>query len=282
MPPVTGVLLALGASLAWGCADYVAGLQSRARPLLTVVLLTQLAGVMAMAFVVGVRGEGLPGRLAVALACLAGVAGAGAIAAFYRAMATGQMSIVAPLVATSTAVPVLVGFARGERPSALQLAGMAAAGVGVVVVLRSEAGGDTTRGGREALVLSLLAAALFGLVLSGLAVGADDDPYWTVLLYRLVSGSLAAAAVLALRHRPGVPLAAIPALAAVGVLDAGATVLFAVSTNHGLLTVVAVLASLYPIVTAGLAHAQLGERLRPVQLAAVLVVLAGVGAISAG
>lgn len=277
------VVLALCASLGWGCSDFLAGLQARARPILTVLLATQLTGLVAMAVVVLVRDEGPPGGAAVLFPCLAGAAGVLGFGFFYRALATGRMSIVAPLIATSAIVPVLLGFARGERPSALQLAGMAAAGVGVLVVVRAESDEEGEAGSaRQAVMLALGGALVFGFALAGLAVGSDDDPYWTVLFYRAVAAGTTIACALAVRHRARVPLTAVAPLLAVGVLDTVSTVLFAVAANKGLLTVVSVLASLYPVVTIALAHAHLGERLRPVQLGAVACVLAGIGALSAG
>lgn len=277
------VVLALCASLGWGCSDFIAGLQARARPILTVLLATQLTGLVAMGIVVLARGDGPPGGAAVLFPCLSGVAGVLGFGFFYRALATGRMSIVAPLIATSAIVPVLLGFARGERPSALQLAGMVAAGVGVLVVVRAEGDEEDADGSaRKAVLLALAGALVFGFALAGLAVGSDDDPYWTVLFYRVVAAATTIAVVAAVRHRPHVPLVAAPALLAVGVLDTTSTALFAVAANKGLLSVVSVLASLYPVVTIALAHAHLGERLRPVQLTAVAIVLAGIAALSAG
>lgn len=276
------VLLALGASLSWGTADFMAGLQARRWPLLTVVIATQLSGAIGLGIVVAIRGDGPPDATAIAFACAAGVTGAAGIAGFYRALATGTMSVVAPLLATGTIVPVLVGFGRGERPSAPQLAGMAVAAIGALAVVRIETGHDRGTGSRGAVLLALGAALLVGLTLTGLALGAEGDAYWSVLLYRCVTFGVATGAALALRRSTSAPPSAIPVLALVGILDALGMVLFAVASDRGLLSVVAVLAALYPVVTASLAHAQLGERLRPAQLGAVLLVLGGIAAISAG
>jgi drug/metabolite transporter (DMT)-like permease len=58
------------------------------------------------------------------------------LAAFYQSMALGMISIAAPLSAVGAVVPVLFGLARGEVPSALEGAGIAAALAGVVLVSR--------------------------------------------------------------------------------------------------------------------------------------------------
>ena len=71
-------------------------------------------------------------------------------------------------------------------------------------------------------------------------------------------------------------------LIGVGIADVGATLLYAEATRRGLLSVVGVLSSLYPIVIVVLARVLLAERIARSQLAGVAVALAGVALISAG
>jgi drug/metabolite transporter (DMT)-like permease len=89
-------------------------------------------------------------------------------------------------------------------------------------------------------------------------------------------------AVVALVVRPPVRRAALPGLAGIGILDTAANVSYAAATTAGLLSVVAVLSSLYPVVTVGLAHRHLGERLAGSQRAGVVLALGGAALISAG
>ena len=130
------VALGLSSSLCWGLADFFGGLQSRKRAALAVLLVSQgvaLALLIPFAFVVG---EEFPSTAAAGWAALAGAAGIVALGAFYRALAIGTMSVVAPISATAAAVPVLVGLVEGERPSSLQIAGMAIALGGVILASR--------------------------------------------------------------------------------------------------------------------------------------------------
>jgi len=140
------VALALIASLCWGVADFMGGSLSRRHPLLVVVLVSQAVGLAGVVVVAAVRsggydtGAALPG-------VLAGLAGVVAVSSFYRSMTLGAISVAAPILATSAVVPVVVGLATGERPSAVQMAGIAAALAGVALESREpSAGGGTVRG----------------------------------------------------------------------------------------------------------------------------------------
>src|SRR5436190_9109664 len=133
---MVAVLLALSSSLCWGTADFLGGLQSRRRPLVTVLLVAQVAAVALGVLFVVASGDPFPHLGPAALAIGAGTAGCAALAAFYRGLAIGTMSIVAPVSATGAVVPVLVGVVSGERPSAVQVAGIAVAMTGIVLATR--------------------------------------------------------------------------------------------------------------------------------------------------
>jgi len=193
------------------------------------------------------------------------------------------MSVVAPISATAAAVPVLVGLAEGERPSGLQIAGMAAALAGVILASREpiEEGGPPPN--RAAIGLALVAAAGFGTFFVGIdRASADADVAGVIAISR--SSSLALLVVAALVVRPALPRdgASLAALGMIGVLDLGANGLYALATQEGLLSVVSVLGSLYPAVTVVLARVVLAERVARVQEVGVVLALAGVVAISAG
>jgi drug/metabolite transporter (DMT)-like permease len=70
-------------------------------------------------------------------------------------------------------------------------------------------------------------------------------------------------------------------LALVGVLDILANGFFALAATKGLVSVVAVLASLYPVVTVVLARVVLKEHLRASQRVGAAMALAGAALISA-
>jgi drug/metabolite transporter (DMT)-like permease len=144
-----GVLLALSSSLMWGFADYLGGLQTRSRQVLSVVLISQASGLVMIAAIVALRGVGWPGAQAMLPAAVAGVMGAFCIVTFYLALSYGPVSIVAPVLASSACIPVVYGLARGERPSALQLAGLVATLAGVMLVSWTD--GDGHARGRRGM-----------------------------------------------------------------------------------------------------------------------------------
>jgi drug/metabolite transporter (DMT)-like permease len=227
-----------------------------------------------------VRGEGPPGGSSLLYGALSGALGAVGIAAFYRGLAIGAMGIVAPISATAPIVPVVIGLARGEHPSALQLFGIALALVGIVLV--GQEPGEQTRRFALGAGLALLAAACFGVALFGIAEASKGDPYWSGLSLRVGAVCAVVAAVLAFRPRFGSAVRSWRVLAAIGMLDAAATILYSVATTRGLLSVVVVLASLYPVTIVLLARAVLAEKLATLQLAGAAAALAGAAFISAG
>jgi drug/metabolite transporter (DMT)-like permease len=278
---VTAVLLALGASLAWGFADFGAGVGSRRLPVFVVALVMQSAGLVVAGVAVAVTGDSFPSWPQVAWAAFAGLVGVGGLAAFYRGLAVGSMGVVGPISTTAAIVPLVYGLARGERPSALQAAGVALAVLGVVGASLEHVPETAQRRVGAGVGLALLAAAGFGCSLIGLSRAAPGGIAWAVWIMRIVAVPcmLVLAFTLGAR-RPSRRLW--PLLIGVGIGDTGATLLYAAATTRGLLSVVAVLASLYPVVIVVLARTVLSERIARPQLLGVAVALAGVALISAG
>jgi drug/metabolite transporter (DMT)-like permease len=206
-----------------------------------------------------------------------------ALGAFYRALAIGTMSIVAPIAATGVAVPVVVGVAGGDRPSALQVLGLVAAVAGVVLASREQASSDEAQARRRtSVVLALVAAAGFGTFFVGLRSSARADVVWALFAARVADMVLLVVLVLVL----GVAIVSLGRslvpLAVTGLLDLTANGLFAIASRHGLLSLVSVAASLYPVVTIVLARVVLGERVRRIQEVGIATALVGVLLIAAG
>jgi drug/metabolite transporter (DMT)-like permease len=277
-----GPLLALTASLSWGIGDFLAGLRTRRLPLVTVLVVSQAAGLTSIALVVAVRGVGPPEARYLGYAALAGVAGAVGLAALYQGLAVGPMSIVAPISATAAVVPVVAGVVTGERPSAAQAVGIGLAVVGVALASRSQGADEARRGETTGVALALVAALSFGLLLVALGEASEGDPYWGTFAMRATSFSLLVLAALVVRPSFALPGRDLPVLLLIGLLDTAGNVLFAVATTESLLSVAAVLAQLYPIVTVLLARFVLGERLSRGQAAGVVGAFAGVALITAG
>jgi drug/metabolite transporter (DMT)-like permease len=275
------VLLALASSVAWGTADFAGGLISRRLPTLAVTVVSQSAGFVALLVAVAVADFRFDGR-SFALGVAAGVGGGAGLAAFYRALALGTMSIVSPVVACGAVVPFAISLATGERPSGIALAGAAVALGGAVLASVEESRAPARERGR-AIALAVVAAGALGLFTYFLGLGSREGSALSTLvgarvgsLTLLLTLTAAVGATLRVGRRGLLPVAA------VGLTDVSANALFALASTQGLLSLVAVLGSLYPVTTVLLAHVVLGERLTGVQLAGVAVALAGVAALSVG
>jgi uncharacterized membrane protein len=278
-------VLALASSLCWGLSDFLGGLQSRRNHVLAVMLLSQglALAILVLAVLAGAPTE--HDAASTAWAVCTGLLGLLALLAFYRALAIGTMSIVAPISATGVAIPVLVGLASGERPGALQVAGIALACAGVVLAAREAPSEDAAvrRAGRASIGLALIAAVGFGTFFAGIDRAEETgDVAWVLVAARTADVALLVTAALVVR--PPIPRAPVTfaAIGLVGVFDLLANLLFVLAAGRGLLSVVGVLGSLYPAVTVILARVVLHERLSRTQNAGVLITLAGVVALAAG
>lgn len=275
------VLLGLLASLLWGTADFLGGTASRRLRVSSVVGVSQLVALVGLVPVALLTGALDEPRDYVLPGVAAGLIGPLALAAFYRALSLGTMGVVAPVAALGVVVPVVVGLVGGESPGALQLAGIAAAVVGVVLASGPELKGGSGR----SLVLASLAAVGFGAIFLLLAEGSQSGSLgavvMTLLTMRLTTVLLLA--VLALRAgRSDVRAADLPVLAVIGMFDVGANAAFALASQSDLISVTAVLASLYPVVTVLLARQLQGERLVGPQLPGVVLALVGVLLLAGG
>jgi drug/metabolite transporter (DMT)-like permease len=216
------------------------------------------------------------------LGCLAGIGGGAGLAAFYRALSLGTMSVVSPVVACGAVVPFGIAITKGERPSPLALCGAAAALGGAVLASVEERRASSPDRAR-AIGLALAAAIALGLFVYFLGLGSrEGDALSTLVGARVGSLSFLLVAALAMRAPLAIGRSSLAAVAAVGLADVTANALFAFASRHSLLALVAVLGSLYPVVTVLLAHVVLGERLTRPQQLGIGIALAGVAAIAGG
>ncbi len=277
-------LLALAASLLWGSSDYIAGLQVRRATVWAVALVSQATAVVAALAVLAVLSPPVISAGDLVAPTVAGFAITLSALSEYKAMALASMSVVAPIFAGAAIVPVAWGLVLGERPGAIQLAGMALTVAGIVLISRPQRREpqNEKRAGTAGVLLALFAAFMVGVVLVAYGYGDDVDPYWSVATAR-VSALLLLVIVLAVR-RPSLHLGAqsAPAAVVVGVFLVTANTLYTIATTLGLLSVVAVLGWLSPAVTVFWAQALLHERLRPLQWVAAGMVLAGVVGLALG
>ena len=280
---MTAVLLALASAAAYGTSDFVAGVAARRTSAWAVALVGSVVGGL-LAVVLALVLPGQPGASDLAWGALAGVGNGVGGAFLYRGLSRARMGVVGPVSAVGAAIlPVAVGVLGGERPAPLVWLGIVAALPGIWLVAREPTDAAPTSPMGAGLVDGLLAGAGFGLLFAALGQVPDGAGYWPVAVSQGV-GALAVVAVATLLGASWVPrdLAAVAGGAGAGALSAAAVVGFLLATQQGLLTVSAVLASLYPAMTVLLAAVLLHERVHRVQglglaLCAASVVCVAVG-----
>jgi drug/metabolite transporter (DMT)-like permease len=268
----TAALLALLSSLLYGVGDFALGIASRANSALGTSFVFQLLGLLPPGAILAVSHPSLPSEQAL----VAAVEGGGCLAVggflFVSALAKGQMGVIAPVTAVGAAgVPAVVGLLRGERLSALAAVGMIAAAVGLVMVSTDRSQRLSAGGVPEALGAALGFGGLFVFLRQG-----ESGGWWTVGVSRLVVVVATALVAVALRRSVAVRWSTTPGIALAAALATCASAAFLFAQHQGELALTAVLASLYPAVTAFLAAVVLGERLNGRQRIGVLILLGSV------
>ncbi len=244
------------------------------------LLISQAVGLVGMLCVAVVVG-GTPSGADLAYGALAGLAGAAGVAMLYRGLASGSMSLIAPITGVvAVIVPIAVGVGGGERPAILQYAGIAAAVA--AVALLSWGGTRGARLGRGALLLALGAGIGFGLFYIAIARTSTGANLWPLVTARGASVSALLGVAGITRSAPSFGAARPLVIVGAGVFDVTANALYLFAVHGGLLSIVAVLVSLYPVATVLCSVIVLGERLRMAQLAGVGAATIAVVLITAG
>lgn len=270
-------ILALLSSAAWGTADFLGGILSRRRNAIAVIGGSQPFGLIAITFVSLAYGQFWFNPQIVMYGAAAGLVGMFGLMAYYQALATGSMGIVAPIGSLGVLVPLAYGYLSGDQPTGLQNIGIIFAIVGVVLASGPEFRGEAKI---QPVLLALASAGLFGFTVLFMAKGGQINPSGTVVMMRVAQVSAMFIVALVLRTVGGLKKKDIPLLAATGSLDAIANVLFTAAVGIGLISIVSVLGSLFPVATGILAWWFLKERLLPIQYIGIVVTMTGVGAIT--
>ncbi|HXM17392.1 MAG TPA: DMT family transporter [Candidatus Tumulicola sp.] len=264
-------ILALLSAVAFGAADFVAGLVTRRTPVLTVVVISQLSGLALLLCTVWfVPGTAFPNAGDVGWGLAAGCAGGVGLALLYLGLAIGRMSVVSPLTALlGASLPVVFGIASGERPAALALYGVGLALVSVVLISSAPehaANPLPPRAARAGIAAGIASGLAIGTFLILLAHVRHEAGLWALAAARCSSIVLLGTIAFATR-RPIQPFSApLRPIVLAGLIDATSTALYVISTRYGLLSVVAVLTSLYPASTVLMARFILKERMTPLAL----------------
>jgi drug/metabolite transporter (DMT)-like permease len=273
--------LALGASIAWGGSDFLAGLVARRLPVLTLLILSQAAGLVVLLLLLAATGDPVPPPQAAFAAAAAGVAEVIGFGAFYTALAIGPMSVVAPLASLAAIVPVVVGVADGEQPGTGTAIGLALAlGCGALVAFESD-----PEGGKRVVpgaAMAVAAALAFGAFFVGTDAASNSGGVaWTVAVNRTTSFIALTLVVLLGRRAIRWSSGDVRPAVGVGLLDAGANALFALALTEGMSSTVSVIGSMFPVTTVILGAILLRERPGWLQSAGVAGVLVGVGLVTA-
>jgi drug/metabolite transporter (DMT)-like permease len=276
------IVFALAAAVLYGSADFLGGAASRRLRASSVLTVSAPAGALVLVLAALLAG-GRPELAGIAWAAAAGSCGGVGLIVFYAGLAAGPMRVVAPVSAlVSTALPVGVAIASGERPGLAVYAGGLICVLATVLVSMEGSTGPhpaTSRG----LAYGTVAGIMFGLFFVFLRVAAASGVLWPSALSR-AAGAAILLGVAAWAGAPPAWRGASPRLLAAvigsGVLDATANVCYVLATRAGLFGIAVVLTSLYPGVTVLLARLVLGERIRPVQLAGLILAIAGIAVVS--
>ncbi len=279
-------LLALLSSALWGAADFYGGKLSKKYAPIVVLGMTQAIGLLFGITLVLLNGELLgsnpphafgDGGYFVAGA-LAGVSGYLGLICLYAGLSTGRMGVVSPISSLSAVIPLTFALITGEVLTVAQ-------GVGVVIALAGAfcaSGPELSQGlSPKPLFLALGAAAGFGTAMTFMSIGSESSALMTMVMMRSTTFLVTVTLVIRYRTFGNFSKSEIPVLIFVGVADFSANLLLGVATNFGLVSLVMVLGSIYPIVTALMAFKFLHERLHKIQYVGIVLAVAGVALISA-
>jgi uncharacterized membrane protein len=245
----------LAAVFAWGTSDFVGGYAARRTNAFLLTAIAHLSGLLLMAGVALASHSPFPSPTAVAWALLAGLSGGGALAIFYRALATGRMGLTAPVAAVlGAAIPTVFGMFREGLPQPAQVVGFAVAATGIWLISRTEDDSPSENIGM---------AALAGIGFAGFYLcikqAGDGSAFWIAAVSKVASFTLTGAIVLIGRRTREIDLRGIAFGVLAGCLDVIGTVLFIRASQTGRLDSAVVLSSLYPAVTVLLARLILRE-----------------------
>lgn len=276
------LILALLSSVVWGTSDFLAGNMSRKFAPIAVLGGSQIfGGVLAVGFALATNHWDTSNHSAMIWGLSAGLLGLVGLVAFYSALSKGQMGIVSPISSIGVVIPLSIGLLHGDSPTGAQKIGIAIAILGVLLASGPEL---QSRASAKPVLLALVAAVTFGICVFCMAQGGRaGNPAMTIATMRIVQNAVLLTVALSFRSIGGLRPVNVPLLAAIGFTDAGANILFAFAAAEpdGLLSIVSVLGSLFPVMTVILAWRILKERLLPAQYIGIACTMIGVAAITA-
>jgi drug/metabolite transporter (DMT)-like permease len=274
MNETLAAIFAVGSAAAWGAGDFSGGLASKRSHPISVTLVSNPFGLVLMTALALWHGAAGPNLRDAALGFSAGMCGAFGLLAFYKALSSGKMGVVAPITAVvANVISMLFGAFTEGFPSALQLIGFALAIVGVYVISKPETGIKLSF---TDLLPALLAGIAFGAFFILTANFSSGDVGWTLVVARLGTISMVVASALWTRHHFKLEPKSLPLVFLAGGMDSLGNLLFALATQMGRLDVGSALSSLYPVTTVVLAMIVLRERLSRSQGIGAIIALVSI------
>jgi drug/metabolite transporter (DMT)-like permease len=247
--------LSLAAVFAWGTSDFLGGYGARRANAFLLTAIAHLSGMILMAGVAVATHSPFPTRTAVAWALLGGLSGGGALAIFYRALATGRMGLTAPVAAVlGAAIPTAFGIFREGLPQAAQVVGFVMAATGIWLISRTE-----DESSPEGIGMAALAGIGFAGFYLCIRQAGDGSAFWIAATSKVASFTLTGLIVLIGRSARDIDRSGIALGVLAGCLDIVGSVLFIRASQTGRLDTAVVLSSLYPAVTVLLARFVLKE-----------------------
>ena len=276
------ILLAALCAVTYGLADYSGGRASRSVASTIVTFLGQATSLVLVVIGLALIGTPIASAHDLWWGAAGGAAGGLALIAFYQALSRGAMTVVAPTTAVISAVlPVSVGLALGERPSGTAVVGIVVACLAVALV----SGAIGTRHQEtkfSTVVLAAVAGVGFGFIFVAFARTAGDSGLWPLVSARAASLPVVAIVVGATRPRRGALRSVIWLVLASGVLDMAANMFYLEASHRGLLSIVAVISSMYPVSTVCLAFGLDHERVSKTQAVGLAFAATALALVSLG
>ena len=275
------ILLAGLSALMYGAADFCGGLGTRKSTIFPVLVFSQLIGLVLAVVASLVLGQGAPAFRDLAWGAIAGLCGAAGLAALYTSLATTLVAVASPIAAvTGAVIPVILGVATGERPGSLAWVGIVLAFPAILLLTTGPAGKGKDGLARRAALLGLAAGIGFGLFFFAISRTSHESGLWPLAAARVSTISVVALFALFSGRSIRPARAGLPIVLLSGVLDMGANIAFLLASRLGMLTIAAVVASLYPGPTVLLACLVFRERLTALRAAGLALAFAGVALIS--
>jgi len=276
------VLLSLTACLGWGLADYLAALKSRSLPIIFVLVIPQAIGLFAIIPFLLYNMSSWPPIDTLIFGFLAGCFAIIGMASLYRGMAIGPIGLVSLITSMCAVIPILFDLIMGNWLSLMQTIGIIFVLISIILLRGKTAEANFKKPKASGIGFGFLAALAIGILYILMDAASNSDPYWASMVERTTMTALLVAGFAIKKPAYKIQKSDLPVLAVIGVLNSLSVVAFAVATTMGMISIVSVVVSLYPIVPIFLAAVLLHERLTRNQTIGVVLALSGIIMVSAG